>query len=168
MGVGHRAATGTGAQAGKVVAADWSADHVHVPFEVALLLANGNTPHVPPASVAAGTELFSTAKPTRNLIDLAQATQVRFTAMVTANGNATGAAVKLQYRPKATEAATWTGTDAGPTIVLGTGTVGIMRESGWVTLAAGARVADCVIAAVVSVAFGTTSPSIGSLTAYFR
>jgi hypothetical protein len=157
----------TGTVAGKVAGDDWRADHVHVPFEVALMILTSATAPAA-ASATVNTELFSAAKPTRNLIDLSQATQVRLVAMVLSNGGTTSAAVKLSYVAKASEASTWAGTDAGASVVLGTGTTGITRDSGWQTLAAGARVDNCVVAAVVGAAFGTTTPTIGALTAFFR
>ena len=120
------------------------------------------------ASAAANVELFSSAKPTRNLIDLSQATQVRLVAMVLANGGTPASSVKLQYVAKASEASTWAGADAGASVTLGTGTVGITRDSGWQTLAVGARIDNCVIAATVGTAFGSTAPTVGALTAFFR
>lgn len=155
--------------AGQVDGLDWRANHTitHVPFEVALLLANGNTGHTPTASQAVNTELFATAKPTRNIVDLATATQARLVAMVTTLGNAATAAVKLSYTATA-DAATWAGSDAGVSVVLGNGTAGTLHDSGWVSLAAGARVNDCRIAALVGVAFGTTPPVLGSLTVFFK
>jgi hypothetical protein len=169
MGVLHKVPTGLSTQdvAGEVDGVDWRDQHVHVPFEVALLLANGNTPHVGPANSAVNTELFPTAKPTRNLIDLAAAREVRLVAMVTALGNLATAAIKLQYTASQ-DAATWAGTDAGVSLVLGSGTAGVLRDSGWQPLAAGAQVDSCRVAAVISAAFGSTGPSLGSLTAFFR
>ena len=165
MAVAHVAASGAGALAGKVVAADWASDHLHVPFDVGMVFLSAATGPAA-ASAAANTECFSVAKVTRTRIDLAQATQVRMTGMVIVNGNATGAAIKLSYM--LTEAATWAGTDAGASIVLGTGTAGTLRDSGWQTLTAGARVNNVTLAALVGVAFGTTPPTISSLSVMFR
>ena len=169
MGIRHLIPSGlpTGRPAGKVGGDDYRDDHSHVPFEVALLLAQGNTPLGPPASSALNSELFPAAKPTRNLVDLSQARFVRLVGMVIANGNVATATAKLQYMT--TSAATWAGTDAGPSIPVGTGTAGTMRDSGWLALAAGAQIDSCHIACVVGVAaYGTTPPTFGSLTAFFR
>lgn len=169
MSIRHSVPAGlpTGTVAGKVAGDDWRGDHLHVPFEVALMILTSATAPAA-ASAAANVELFSAAKPTRNLVDLSQATQVRLVAMVLANGGTPASSVKLQYVAKASEAATWAGADTGASVVLGTGTVGITRDSGWVTLAAGARIDNCVIAATVGVAFGSSAPTIGALTAFFR
>lgn len=167
MGIRHPVPSGlpTGRTAGKVAGDDWRDDHLHVPFEVAMFLTSAAAAPAA-ASAAAGVELFSTAKTTRNKIDLAQARFIRLVAAVVSNGNSTTAAIKVQYTTS--EAATWAGTDAGASLVLGTGTAGITRDSGWQTLAAGAQVDNVVIAAVVSSAFGTTAPTIGSLTVFFK
>ena len=117
-------------------------------------------------SAAANTELFVGTKATRNKIDLSQARQVRLVAMVIANGNSATAAIKLSYMT--TEAATWSGTDAGVSLTLGTGTVGMLRDSGWQTLAAGAQIDNVTIACLVGSAFGSTAPTIGSLTVFFK
>lgn len=171
MGIRHTVPAGlpTGTSAGKVAGDDWRADHLHVPFEIAMYIGSAATAAAA-ASAAIGTECLVASKCTRNRIDLSQATQVRFVAMVIANGNATGAAIKLQTAT--TEAATWASStgivDAGASIVLGTGTAGTLRDSGWQTLNASSRVDNVTLAAIVSVAFGTTAPTIGSLTVLFR
>ena len=167
MGIRHTVPAGlpTGTSAGKVAGDDWRSDHLHVPFEVALFLGSAATAPAA-ASAAVGVEAFSASKCTRNKIDLSQARSVRFVATVIANGNNATAAIKLQYAT--TEAATWSGTDAGASIVLGTGTAGVTRDSGWQTLAAGAQVDNVVIAAVVASAFGTTAPTVGQLTVFFK
>jgi hypothetical protein len=118
------------------------------------------------ASAAVNIECWVAPKATRRRVDLANATQIRLVALVVANGNAAGAAIKVSYMT--TIAATWAGTDTGCVLVLGTGTAGALRDSGWVSLAAGARVNDVSLAALVAVAFGTTAPTLGSLTAYVR
>lgn len=135
-----------------------------------MLIANGNTGHSPGASLAANTELFATGKPTRNLIDLSQATQARLVAMVTTLSSTAGSSIKLSYDLKASETATWSGADAGPVVVVGStgGVVGIMHDSGWTNLAAGAIADNVVVAALVGTAFGTTGAVLGSLTVYFR
>lgn len=138
-----------------------------IPFEVAMVLLTAATAPAA-ASAAANVEAFSAAKTTRNRIDLANATQARLVAMVIATGNAAGASLKLSYMT--TEAATWSGTDAGPVCVLGTtgGAAGVLHDSGWVNLPAGAKVDNATVAALVGTAFGSTAPTIGSLTAFFR
>lgn len=171
MGIRHTVPAGlpTGTSAGKVAGDDWRADHVHVPFEIAMFLGTAAT-NAAAASAAIGAEVIPATKCTRNRLDLSQATQVRLVGMVIANGNATGAAIKLQTAT--TEAATWSSStgivDAGASIVLGTGTAGTLRDSGWQTLNAASRVDNVTIAAVVSVALGTTPPTLGSLTVLFR
>lgn len=169
MSIKH-ATTATGsAVAGKIAAPEWNADHVHVPFEVAMFLAAGNAGVAGVAGSAAGAELWPSGKPTRNKIDLATADECRLVAMVTALGNATGAAIKLTYMT--TNVATWAGTDMAsstPNLVVGTGTAGTIFDTGWRPMAAGAMVDNLYIAGSVAVAFGTTAPSFGSITAYFR
>lgn len=169
MGIRHKAAAPAGTVAGKVDGTEWNDDHAHVPFEVAMFLAAGNAGVAGVASAAAGVEMWATGKPTRNLIDLSQCTQARLTAMVTANGNATGAAIKLGYMT--TNVATWANVDLAATggiLVCGTGTAGTMRDTGWFDVAALARIDSCIIACVVSAAFGTTAPAFGNITAWFR
>lgn len=117
-------------------------------------------------SAAANVELFSAAKSTRSKVDLANATQIRLVALVVANGNAATAAIKVSYMT--TEAATWAGTDTGCSIVLGTGAAGMTRDSGWVNLPAGAKAANVTLAGLVSVAFGSTAPTVGSLMVYVK
>lgn len=171
MGIRHTVPAGlpTGTSAGKVAGDDWRADHVHVPFEIAMFLGTAATAAAA-ASAAVGIECIVATKCTRNRLDLSQATQVRLVGMVIANGNNTTAAIKLQTAT--TEAATWSAStglvDAGASIVLGTGTAGVLRDSGWQTLNASSRVDNVTIAAVVASAFGTTAPTLGSLTVLFR
>lgn len=170
MGIRHTVPAGlpTGTSAGKVAGDDWRADHLHVPFEV-FLMGSGNTAVAGTASAAANAELFTTSKITRTRIDLSVASQFRLEAMVTALGNAAGAAIKLQYTT--TNAATWSGADLGATtnnLVIGTGTAGTMFDLGWQNLATAAKADNLYIAAAVAVAFGTTAPSFGSLQVYFR
>jgi hypothetical protein len=117
-------------------------------------------------SSVANTECFLSTKITRNRLDLVGYTQVRLVSMVLANGGTPAASIKLSYAT--TEAATWSGTDVGCSIVLGTGTAGLLRDSGWVTLPVGARVANVTIACLVGVAFGASAPTISTLVAYFR
>lgn len=169
MAIRHTVPAGlpTGTVAGKVAGDDWRGDHLHVPFEATMVLLT--TAAIPaPVSSAANVEAFSAAKLTRTKIDLSQATQARLVAMVIATGNAVGASLKLSYMT--TEAATWAGTDAGPVCVLGTngGVAGVLHDSGWTTLAAGARVDNVTIAALVGTAFGTTAPTISSLYVLFK
>lgn len=163
MGILHKKRTAV------VGGTDWNDDHAHVPFEVAMFLASGNTPAAGVASAAAGTEMWATAKGTRNRIDLSTAVECRLVAMVTTLGNAAAAAIKLQYMP--TNVATWAGTDMAsstPNLVVGAGTVGTLFDTGWRPLAAGAKVDNLNIACAVAVAFGTTPPQFGSITAFFR
>lgn len=171
MGILHKKRSGipAGDPVGLVGGTNWLDDHTHVPFEVAMIL--GTTAALTPAaaSAAAGTELYATSKTTRNVIDLAAATEARLVAQVIATGNVAAASFKLSYRT--TQASTWgAGTDAGPVCVVGSngGAAGILHDSGWVTLDPGARVDNCYVAALVGTAIGTTAPTIGSLTAFFR
>jgi hypothetical protein len=172
MGIKHTIPSGfpaSGTTAGRVDATDYRADHNHVPFEVCLFLSAGNTAVAGVASAAANAEMWSTSKTTRNKIDLLYATQFRLVAMVTALGSATTAGIKMQYMT--TNAATWAGTDMGATVnslVVGTGTAGTMFDLGWQNLAAGAIANDLYIALAVSVAFGTTAPSFGCASVFFK
>ena len=171
MGIRHSVPAGlpTGTVSGKVAGDDWRADHLHVPFEVPLILSTTNAALTPAAaSAAVNTELFATSKVCRTLLDLSQATQARMTAMVIATGNAAGAAWKMSYMT--TNAATWAGTDMGPSLVVGAngGGAGVFHDSGWVNLAAGAKIDNCYWTVLVGVAQGTTAPTIGSLQVYFR
>lgn len=169
MGISHPVPAGlpTGTSPGKVAGDDWRAQHLHIPFEATMVLLTTATAPAA-ASATANTETFSAAKLTRTKIDLSQATQARLVGMVIAAGNVAGASLKLSYMT--TEAATWAGTDAGPVCVLGTtgGVAGVLHDSGWTTLAAGARVDNCTVAALVGTAFGTTAPTISSLYVLFK
>lgn len=170
MAIKHTVPAGlpTGTSAGKVAGDDWRADHVHVPFEVPLFLAQ-NAGVAGVASAAANAEMWPTGKPTRNKVDLSQASQFRLVAMVTALGNAPTAAVKMQYMT--TNAATWAGTDmaaSGGSLVVGAGTAGTLFDLGWTNMIAGSIINDCYIALAVSVALGTTAPSFGGVSVFFR
>lgn len=171
MGIKHTvpASMPTGTTAGKAAGDDWRADHNHVPFEVPLFLCAGNAGVAAVASAAAGAEMWAVGKPTRNKLDLLYASQFRLTAVVTALGTATTAAIKMQYMT--TNAATWAGTDlaaSGGSLVVGTGTAGAIFDLGWTNLATAAKVNDIYIALVVSVALGATAPSFGGVSIFFR
>lgn len=169
MAIRHKSAAPAGTVAGKVDGNEWNDDHSHIPFEVAMFLAAGNAGVAGVASAAANAEMWSTGKPTRNMIDLSQCTEARLTAVVTALGNATGAAIKLGFMT--TNVAAWSNTDlasSGGIMTVGTGTAGTMFNTGWFPVAALARVDSCIVACVVSTAFGTTAPSFGNITAWFR
>lgn len=170
MSVKHSSTASGAAVAGKIAAPEWNADHVHVPFEVALFIVAGNAGVLGVASSAAGTELWPAGKPTRNKIDLSTADEVRLTATVTSLGNAAAAAIRLSYMT--TNVATWVGNTgvaaSGGDLIIGAGTAGTMFDTGWRPMAAGAQVDNLYIAAAVAVAFGTTPPAFGNVTAYFR
>lgn len=171
MGIKHPVPAGlpTGTSTGKVAGDDWRSDHNHVPFEVPLFLAAGNAGVAAVASATAGNEMWSTGKPTRNKVDLLYGTQFRLVAMVTALGNAATAAIKMQYMT--TNAATWAGTDLASTtqnLVVGAGTAGTIFDLGWQNLATAAKVNDLYIALAVAVALGTTAPSFGGVSVFFR
>jgi hypothetical protein len=168
----------TGTVTGKVAGDDWRADHLHIPFSVELVVGNVTTAAtgavVTPAaaSAAAGTELFSTAKLTRNKIDLSQATQARLVGNVLTLSSTATSSFKLSYCTA--EASTWaSGTgvaDAGPALVVGSngGAAGVIHDTGWVSLAAGARIDNCFLALLVGSAMGTTAATVGFITAYFK
>lgn len=171
MGIKHAVPSGlpTGTVTGKVAGDDWRADHNHVPFEVCLFLAAGNAGVAGVASAAANAEMWSTGKPTRNRIDLSNASQFRLVATVTALGATTTAAIKMQYMT--TNVATWAGTDlaaSASNLVVGTGTAGTVFDLGWVNLATAAKVDNLYIALVVAAAFGSTPPSFGGVSVFFR
>lgn len=171
MAIKHAVPSGlpTGTVSGKVAGDDWRADHTFPPFVRTLI--GGTTAALTPAAVlsASGTELYSTSKVTRLEEDLRYATQVRLVALVIANGNVAGASYKLQY--KTADASTWSGgTDVGCEVVVGAtgGGTGLLHDSGWATLPAGAQVDPCYLAVVVGTALGTTAPTVGSLRLYVR
>lgn len=172
MGIRHAVPAGlpTGTVAGKVAGDDWRGDHRHIPFEIAMLLAPGGAAGIAGvASAAAGAEMWPGAKVTRSIVDLSQATEFRLTAMVTALGSVATAAIRLGYMT--TDAATWAGTDAGASahsLVVGGGTAGTFRDTGWLSLVAAAQVDNLRVACQVSTAHGATPPSFGSITAFFR
>lgn len=170
MGILHAVPAGlpTGTSAGKVAGDDWRADHSHVPFSIEMILGQNVALTPAAASATANTELHSTAKSCRNKIDLSVATQARLVGMVLATGNVAGGSFKLSYA--AAEAATWSGTDAGPVLVCGTngGVAGIIHDSGWVNLAAGAKIDNCFLTLLVGTALGTTAPTVGFVTCLFR
>ena len=117
------------------------------------------------ASAAANVEVLVASKGTRRRVDLTNATQIRLVVMPIANGNNATASLKVSYA--ATEAATWAGTDTGCTVTLGTGTAGVTRDSGWVSLPVGART-NVTLAVLVGSAFGTSAPTVGSISVYCR
>jgi hypothetical protein len=162
----------TGTTAGKVAGDDWRGDHLHVPFSIELILGQNTALTPAAASATVGTELHATAKSCRNKLDLSQARQARLVGMVIATGNAAAAAYKLSYATA--EASTWSsGTgvaDAGPSLVVGSngGGAGVMHDSGWVNLAAGAQIDNCFLTLLVGVALGTTAPTVGFITCFFR
>lgn len=170
MSIKHRVPAGlpSGTSAGKVAGDDWRQDHDHVPFEIAMIRSTTAALTPAAASAAVNVELYATSKTCRNVVDLSTATQARLVAQVIATGNAAGAAFKLSFAT--TQATTWAGADAGPVCVVGAngGAAGILHDSGWTNLAAGARVDNCYITALVGVALSTTAPTIGSLTVFFR
>ena len=139
-------------------------------MRIYVVLIAGTTAALTPAaaSAAAGTELYAVSKTCRLKESLDGATQVRLVALVIANGNVGGVTWDLVYRT--TDASAWSGgTATGCTIPIGTGTVGTLRDSGWVNLPAGAKIDPCYLTVVVgAVAQGTTAPTIGSLRVYFR
>ena len=170
MGVKHKVPVGlpTGTSTGKVAGDDWREDHDHVPFEIALI--RGTTAALTPAaaSAAANVEIYATSKVCRQVLDLSTATEARLVAQVIATGNAAGASFKLSYAT--TQASTWSGSDAGPVVIVGStgGAAGVLHDSGWTALAAGAKVDNCYLAVLVGTALSTTAPTIGSLSVYFR
>lgn len=170
MGIRHSVPAGlpTGTSAGKVAGDDWRGDHLHVPYEIPMVLGTTAAVAIAAASATANTEILATARPTRNLVDMSQARQGRLVAMVTNIGNVAGASIKLSYMT--TNAATWAGSDAGPVVVLGStgGVVNALHDSGWTNLAAGAQIDNCYIAILVGTAFGTTAPTLGSLSLFLR
>lgn len=154
----------------------WKADKTYVdarpPWaEVALI--RGTTAALTPvaASGPAGSELYNTSKVTRSKLDLSRATQVRICALVIANGNVAGVNWVLEYATA--EAATWSSStgraSTGASLTMGTGTTGVIRDSGWVNLPIGARIDNCYLAMVNgTTAVGTTAPTIGWMSLYFR
>lgn len=150
----------------------WLDDHSHIPFSVEFVLGQNTALTPAAASAAANTELHATAKSCRNKLDLSAATEARLVGMVIAQGNVAGASVKLSYAT--TEASTWSGgtgvADAGPNLILGStgGAAGVMHDTGWVSLAALARIDSCNLTLLVGTAFGTTPPTVGFITGYFR
>lgn len=144
-------------------------------LSVEMIMDAGNVAITPAAvSSAIGVELLATSKATRNKLDLSQFTQARLVATVIATGNVATAAYKLSYATA--ENTTWaSGTGVADAIgaaplVVGAngGGAGVIHDSGWVNLAAGAKIDNCYIALLVGVALGTTAPTVGSITAYFR
>lgn len=174
MGIKHAVPAGlpTGTESGKVAGDDWRADHNHVPFSIEMVLGQNAALTPAAASAAANVELHATAKSCRNKIDLSNATQARLVGMVIATGNVAGASYKLSYCTA--ENTTWaSGTgvaDAGPVLILGTtgGGAGIIHDSGWTNLAAGAKIDNCYVTLLVGTALGTTPPTVGFITCYFR
>lgn len=171
MGVFHTVPAGlpTGTSTGKVAGDDWRADHVFIPFSIEMILGQNTALTPAAASAAANTELHSTAKSCRNIIDLSQASQARLVGMVIATGNAAGASYKLSYSASA-DASTWAGSDAGPVLTVGStgGGAGVMHDSGWTNLAAGAKVDNCRVTLLVGTALGTTAATVGFVTCYFK
>lgn len=171
MGIKHVVPAGlpTGTVSGKVAGDDWRADHTFPPFTRPLIL--GTTVVLTPAAAfsASGTELYATSKVCRMKEDLRYASQVKLVALVIATGNVAGASYKLQYR--AADASSWSGgTDVGCEVIVGStgGGTGLLHDSGWVDVPAGAQIDPCYLTVVVGTALGTTAPTIGSLRLYVR
>lgn len=155
----------TGLLANKVAGDDWRAAHLAPDYDVTLVNAINVAVSPAAASAAANVELYATGKSLRRRLDLTQATQVRLTALIVALGNAAGAAYKLSYMT--TSASVWAGTDSGCSLIMGAGTAGAMKDSGWVSIPAGMKV-DVYTTVLVGVAMGTTPPTIGSLSLQYR
>lgn len=174
MGILHKKRSGipAGDPAGAVGGTNWLDDHTHVPFSCELILGQNAALTPAAASAAANTELHATGKTCRNRIDLSAATEAKLVVGVIATGNVVGASVKLSYAT--VEASTWSGgtgvADAGPVCVLGTngGAAGVMHESAWTALAAGAKIDGCNVTLLVGTAFGTTPPTVGFATLWIR
>lgn len=176
MGIVHKVPAGlpTGLVTGKVAGDDWRGEHNFVPFSIEMILSTTNAYLTPAAaSATTNTELFATARSTRNKIDLLYAVEARLIAGVGVLSTTAGSNYKLSYATA--ENATWaSGTgvaDAGPSVVVGStgGVLNTLHDSGWVTLAAGARINNCYLALLVgSTAMGTTAATISFITCYFR
>ena len=174
MGIKHTVPSGlpTGTASGKVAGDDWRADHVHVPFSVEMIIGQNTALTPAAASAAANVELHATAKSCRNKVDLSQATQARLVAMVIATGNTAAASYKLSYCTA--ENSTWaSGTgvaDAVPVVTVGTtgGGAGVLHDSGWTNLAAGAKIDNCFLTLLVGTALGTTAPTVGAVTLFIK
>lgn len=174
MAILHRKRSGipAGDPAGKVGGTNWLDDHTHVPFSVEMIL--GQNAYLTPAaaSAATGVELHATARSCRNKVDLSAATECRLVAGVGTLSSTAGSSFKLSYCT--VENATWaSGTgvaDAGPALVVGStgGVANTIHDSGWVSLAAGARIDSCFLTLLVGTALGTTAPTVSFVTAYFR
>lgn len=146
---------------------------VPVPWVEVPMIIGQNTALTPAAaSATVGTELHATAKSCRNKLDLSWATEARLVGMVIATGNATGAAFKLSYATA--EASTWSsGTgvaDAGPSLIVGSigGGAGVQHDTGWVSLAAGARIDNCFVTLLVGTALGSTAATVGAVSLFVR
>lgn len=174
MGIRHTVPSGlpTGTATGKVAGDDWRGDHLHIPFSVEMVIAQAAVLTPAAASAAANTELHATSKSTRNKIDLSQARFARLVGNVITLSNTAGSSYKLSYCTAENSAwASGTGVaDAGPVLGVGStgGAAGVIHDTGWVALAAGAQIDNCYIALLVGTAMGTTAATVGFVTAYFK
>jgi hypothetical protein len=153
-------------RANRVSAVDYFGEHLGRDYDVTLVQAVNAAVTPAAASATVNTELHATGKSTRRVLDLTGCTEMRLNALVIATGNAAGAAYKLSYMTTFTSA--WSGTDSGLSIVVGGGTAGALRTSGWVAVPSGMQIPDCAVALLVGVAIGSTAATVGSVTLQVR
>src|SRR3954469_3273472 len=167
MGIRHPLPVGfpaSGTVPGKVGPDDYDRDHLHIPMEQLVLYVPGGLS----LSTASGTIEVS-GYHNRVICDLSQASQIRIVAAVGTNASASSL-LRVDYATNgitqsawATALATYTG------MPLNTGTTGVLRDSGWVDLAAAAKIDNAVLRLVqVNAATLTTAPNIRSVQYLFR
>ena len=140
---------------------------VRYPIENDITLLSVGTAIGLTASTAGPAEVSGTARQTRTIVDLSQATECRVIAMVNVLGNSTTAYVRADYRTTA-DPATWASTGALSTnTIIGTGTANTLHVGTWQAIPAAARIADCYVAAMFG-STSTTQPTVSSIVLQVR
>lgn len=158
MGIRHTVPAGlpSGTVSGKVAGDDWRADHLHVPFQMTMFHMGSGTFTAP---TAIGTVEVAAAPMGRALVDLSQATQMRLVVGQKVLSTAGTGSIQLQYSTNGATQTAWAAADGASGLVsmLG-GTANTIKESGWVNLAAGAKIDNCYLR-VVTVITAAVSPA---------
>jgi hypothetical protein len=148
MGIRHTVPAGlpVTSMPNRVGGAEWSADHLHIPFHCTMFHM-GTSAFTAPTAIAT-TEL--TVPMSRILVDLSQATQCRLVVGQKVLSTAGTGTIRLQYATNGATQTTWADADGGGISMLG-GTANTIKESGWVSLVAGAQIDNCYLRLVTAI-----------------
>lgn len=171
MGILHKKRSGipAGDPVGLVGGTNWLDDHTHVPFGYTAI--HGGPTASTTAITAAGTAEIGTAPASRFLTDLSAATQMKLVVgqrIIGAGG--TSAHLRLQYATNGATQTTWADANASGTgLDLRVAGANVVKTTGWVDLASGAKVDDVYLRiAQVTVGTLTTGPTLSWVDVLFR